>query len=196
VPAVSLSFRFPSRWSFETSPMIFRETKLKGAFVVESDRFDDERGYLARTWSAAEFSAHGIDAQIAECNLSFNAQKGTLRGMHFQEQPFAQAKLVRCTRGAIYDVAIDLRPESETFRQWTAVTLTHENGLMFFIPKEFAHGFQTLEDGSELLYQMSDVYAPAAATGFRWNDPAFGVEWPEAERILNARDRDYPDFSG
>lgn len=176
--------------------MIFRETKLKGAFVIEEERHEDERGYFARTWSAQEFEAHGIVPQIAECNISFSKKKGTLRGMHFQLPPFAQAKLVRCTRGAIYDVAIDLRPESETFRQWVAVNLTANKGLMFYIPEGFAHGFQTLEDESEIFYQMSDVYNPEAAGGVRWNDPAFGIEWPEAERIIIARDREYPDFSG
>ena len=175
--------------------MIFRETKLKGAFVIEEERHEDERGYFARTWSAQEFEAHGIVSQIAECNISFSKKKGTLRGMHFQLPPFAQAKLVRCTRGAIYDVAIDLRPESETFRQWVAVNLTANKG-MFYIPTGFAHGFQTLEDESEIFYQMSDVYNPESAGGVRWNDPAFGIEWPEAERIIIARDREYPDFHG
>ena len=176
--------------------MIFRETKLKGAFLIEEERYVDGRGSFARTWSAQEFAAHGLIARIAECNLSFNNQKGTLRGMHFQRPPFAQAKLVRCTRGAIYDVAVDLRPESETFRQWVAVNLAANSGLMFYIPKEFAHGFQTLEDESEVFYQMSDVYNPEAAAGVRWDDPAFGIEWPEGERIIIARDREYPDFSG
>jgi dTDP-4-dehydrorhamnose 3,5-epimerase len=176
--------------------MIFRETKLKGAFVIEEERYEDERGYFARTWSAQEFEAHGIFSQIAECNISFNKKKGTLRGMHFQQPPFAQAKLVRCTRGAVYDVAIDLRRESETFKQWIAVSLAANSGLMFYIPKGFAHGFQTLEDESEVFYQMSDVYNPESAGGVRWNDPAFGIEWPAAERIIIARDREYPDFRG
>ena len=176
--------------------MIFRETKLKGAFVIEEERYEDERGYFARNWSAQEFEAHGLVPQIAECNISFNRKKGTLRGMHFQQPPFAQAKLVRCTRGAVYDVAVDLRRESETFKQWVAVSLVANSRLMFYIPKGFAHGFQTLEDESEIFYQMSDVYNPESAGGVRWNDPAFGIEWPEAERIIIARDREYPDFHG
>jgi dTDP-4-dehydrorhamnose 3,5-epimerase len=174
--------------------MIFRETKLKGSFVIEGERYEDERGYFSPIWSAHQFEAHGLVPSVAECNVSFNSKKGTLRGMHFQNQPFAQAKLVRCARGAVYDVALDLRPESETFKQWIAVNLTANNSLMFYIPKGFAHGFQTLEDESEVVYQMSDVYNPEAAGGVRWNDPTFGIKWPDAERIIIARDRDYPDF--
>jgi dTDP-4-dehydrorhamnose 3,5-epimerase len=175
--------------------MIFRETKLSGAFVVEPERFEDERGFFARSWSAREFAERGLDPALAECNVSFNRRAGTLRGMHYQAAPHAQAKLVRCPRGRIYDVIIDLRPESETFRRWVGVELSAENGAMLYVPEGFAHGFQTLADDTEVFYQMSAYYEAASGRGVRWDDPAFGVEWPEAgERIMNARDRDYPDF--
>lgn len=174
--------------------MIFRETKLEGAFIIEPERFDDERGFFARSWSAEEFAAHGLKAPIVECNFSFNKRKGTLRGMHYQAAPFGQVKMVRCTMGAIYDCAVDLRPDSPTFRQWVSVELTAENRLMFYIPKEFAHGFQTLEDDSEVFYQLSEVYAPGSARGVRWNDSAFRIEWPLAVEVINDRDNSYEDF--
>ena len=174
--------------------MIFTETKLRGAFIVEPERIEDERGFFARSWSQREFAGRGLESRLEECNISFNRRKGILRGMHFQVAPFAQAKLVRCTAGAIYDVAVDLRRDSETFKQWVAVELSAENRLMFFIPEGFAHGFQTLADNTELFYQMSEVYAPQHARGVRWNDPAFGIEWPLDERIMIARDREYEDF--
>ncbi|HEX8843687.1 MAG TPA: dTDP-4-dehydrorhamnose 3,5-epimerase [Pyrinomonadaceae bacterium] len=176
--------------------MRFTETKLKGAFILDPERFEDERGFFARTWSPREFAEHGLDAALAECNISFNTRKDTLRGMHFQRTPHEQAKLVRCTAGAIHDVIIDLRPASPTFKQWVGVELTAENRLMLYVPEGFAHGFQTLEDGSEVFYQMSSPYVPESASGVRWDDPAFGIEWPPApERIINARDRQYPDFN-
>ena len=179
--------------------MIFTETKLKGAYLVEAERFADERGFFARTWSAHEFAAQGLDARLAECNVSFNHKQGTLRGMHYQIAPHAQAKLVRCTSGAIYDVIVDLRPESPTFKQWIAAELTARNRLMLYVPGDFAHGFQTLMDDTEVLYQMTDVFAPDCARGVRWDDPAFQIEWPmpegEGERIIIKRDREYPDFS-
>src|SRR5947207_3046300 len=140
--------------------MLFKETKLQGAFVVEPTKFVDDRGFLAPIWSAAEFAAQGLESRIVQCNISRNPLKGTLRGMHFQMPPFAQPKLVRCTRGAIYDVAVDLRPGSPTFKQWVAVELTEDNYLMFYIPAGFAHGYQSLVDESEIFYQVSEVYAP------------------------------------
>jgi len=176
--------------------MVFRETKLQGAFVIEPDTYADERGFFGRSWSAREFETHGLASRLAECNISFNKKKGTLRGLHFQAAPFPQSKLVRCTRGAIYDVAVDLRPESATFKQWVAVNLSAENRLMFFIPGEMAHGFQTMEDDTEIFYQMSERYVPECSRGVRWNDPAFDILWPEGERIMIDRDRNYPDFSG
>ncbi|MGB9181009.1 MAG: dTDP-4-dehydrorhamnose 3,5-epimerase [Pyrinomonadaceae bacterium] len=174
--------------------MIFTETKLKGAFIIEPERLEDERGFFARSWSEREFAARGLSGKLDECNVSFNKLKGILRGMHFQVAPFAQAKLVRCTMGAIYDVAVDLRSNSETFKQWVAVELTAENRLMFFIPEGFAHGFQTLSDNAEVFYQMSGVFHPQSARGVRWDDPAFAIEWPPGERTIIARDREYEDF--
>jgi dTDP-4-dehydrorhamnose 3,5-epimerase len=174
--------------------MNFVETKLAGVFIIELDKVEDERGLLARTWSRREFAERGLNPKLVECNLSFNISKGTLRGMHYQSEPFAQAKLVRCTAGAIYDVAVDLRPDSATFKEWEAVELTAENRRMFYIPEGCAHGFQTLEDSTEIFYQMSEVYAPDYARGVRWNDPAFGIRWPPDERTIIDRDQSYPDF--
>jgi len=175
--------------------VILKETKLAGAFVVEPERFEDVRGFFARMYSPKEFEARGLNPRLSDCSISFNKKKNTLRGMHFQTAPYEQAKLVRCTMGAIYDVIIDLRPESKTFKQWTAAELTAENRTMLYVPEGFAHGFQTLKDDTEVLYQMSGQYAPDLASGVRWDDPAFGIQWPAAqERIILGRDREYPDF--
>jgi dTDP-4-dehydrorhamnose 3,5-epimerase len=174
--------------------MIFQETGLKGAFVIEPEPREDERGFFARTWCQREFAAEGLPSQWVQCNISFNRQRGTLRGMHYQIAPKEEEKLVRCTMGAIYDVIIDLRPESPTFRQWLAVELTADNRRMLFIPKGFAHGFQTLVDDTEVFYQMSEFYAPEYARGVRWDDPAFMVSWPAEKRIISERDRGFPDF--
>ena len=175
--------------------MIFRETKLAGAFILEPERFVDERGFFARSWSQLESAERGLESHIVECNRSFNARKATVRGMHYQAAPFSQVKIVSCPRGAIYDVIIDLRPESDTFREWVAVELSGENGLMLYVPAGLAHGFQTLRDETEVAYQMFAAYAPEYARGVRWNDPAFGVSWPLANQVfINQRDRDYPDF--
>lgn len=174
--------------------VIFRETTLAGAFVIEPEKREDERGFFARTFCREEFAAHGLNPEIAQCNVSFNKRKGTLRGMHYQAPPFAEVKLVRCTAGAIFDVIIDLRKPSGTFRQHFAVELCASSGKMLYIPEGFAHGFQTLLDDTEVFYQMSQPYAPQCARGVRWNDPAFGIEWPPAERTMVERDRNYPDF--
>jgi len=175
--------------------MRFIETKLKGAFVIELDKFEDERGFLALSWSAKDFAAQGLDAHLVECTISRNRLKGTLRGMHFQGPPYAQPKLIRCTRGAVYDIALDLRRDSPTFKQWIGVELTETNHLALYIPAGFAHGYQTLIDESEVFYQMSEVYAPEYARGVRWDDPAFGIDWPPCEqRTIIERDRTYPDF--
>jgi len=175
--------------------MIFTETKLNGAFIVEPERFEDERGFFALSWSRKEFAARGLDSELAECNISFNKQKGTVRGMHYQQPPYGQTKLVRCTGGAIYDVIIDLRPMSATFKCWAGVELTESNHLMLYVPKDFAHGFQTLQDNTEVFYQMSTPYSPESGRGLRWNDPAFGIEWPESTGvIMNERDQAYTDF--
>ena len=152
------------------------------------------RGFFTRSWSQREFEARGLNSRLVECNISFNKKRGTLRGLHYQAAPHEQAKLVRCTMGAIYDVIVDLRPDSATFKQWVAVELTASNRQMLYVPEGFAHGFQTLEDRTEAFYQMSEYYAPECARGVRWNDPAFSIEWPPAERTIIARDQQYPDF--
>jgi dTDP-4-dehydrorhamnose 3,5-epimerase len=173
----------------------FKETKLKGAFVIDPERFNDDRGFLARSFSAKELESHGLNPHIAECNISFSSRRYTVRGMHFQNPPHAQAKLVRCTKGAIYDVIIDLRPESPTFKQWIGEELTAENRRMLYVPEGFAHGFQTLEDDTEVFYQISNFYAPGSEGGVRWNDPVFAIDWPATDGItINQRDQDYPDF--
>lgn len=174
--------------------MIFRETTLKGAFIIEPERHEDWRGFFARTWCQREFEAQGLNPRLVQCGISFNRKKGTLRGMHYQAPPYEEAKLVRCAMGAIHDVVIDLRPDSPTFAQHTAVTLTAENRVMLYVPEGFAHGFQTLEDNSEVFYQMSQFYVPEAARGIRWNDPAFAIRWPILETIILERDQNYPDF--
>ena len=176
--------------------MIFSEVKLKGAFIIEPERLADERGFFARSWSERECAAYGLDAKLDECNISFNQRKGMLRGLHFQTDPYAQAKLVRCTRGAIFDVAVDLRPDSATFKQWHAVELTSENRLQFFIPRGFAHGFQTLTDGVEVFYEMSGVYRAEAGRGVAWDDPAFGIKWPLPSPEMIERDRSYSWLDG
>lgn len=172
--------------------MIFSETILKGAYVVDIDRKNDERGYFGRSFCQHEFSSHGLKTNIAQCNVSFNRIKGTLRGMHFQLAPKAEAKLVRCTRGAIYDVIIDLRPESATFCAWTSVEITEDNSRMLYIPEGFAHGFQTLADNTEVFYHMFEFYSPELARGVRWDDPAFGISWPIPDPIISDKDRAYP----
>ena len=175
--------------------MIFRETKLGGAFIVELEKFEDDRGFFARSWSEREFAGRGLESRLVECNISFNKQKGTLRGMHYQAPPHGQIKMVRCTSGSIYDVIIDLRTESPTFKQWIGVELTARNRLTLYVPKDFAHGFQTLENETEVFYQMSSPYVPESGRGVRWNDPAFGIDWPEPRKIIvNERDENYPDF--
>lgn len=175
--------------------MIFRETQLKGAYVIEVEKREDERGFFARSWCMREFEEHNLNAKIVQCNISFNKKKGTLRGMHYQAAPFQECKLVRCTQGAIYDVIIDLRPDSPTFKQHVGEALTATEHKMLYVPEGFAHGFQTLEDHSEVFYQMSEFYNPQHARGVRWNDPAFAVAWPVSDPIIIERDRKYPDFT-
>jgi len=175
--------------------LIFTETKLSGSFVIDLEPHADCRGFFARTFCRKEFEAHGINAHVEQCNVSLNKRKGTLRGMHFQVAPFAEPKLVRCTAGSIYDVIIDLRQDSPTFKQYFAVELSADNRKMLFIPEGFAHGFQTLRDDTEVFYQMAQTFSPEHARGVRWNDPAFGIPWPDDERIIIERDRNYPDFA-
>lgn len=175
--------------------MIFNETNLSGVYVIALQRLDDERGFFGRSFCRNEFSLRGLNPEVAQCNISFNRQAGTLRGMHYQSAPHAEDKLIRCTRGRLYDVIVDLRRQSPTFRQWTAVELSGGNGLMLYAPKGCAHGFQTLEDDTEVFYQMSEFYHPESARGVRWNDPAFGIQWPAGiKAILSERDRNWPDY--
>jgi dTDP-4-dehydrorhamnose 3,5-epimerase len=175
--------------------MIFHPTRLPGVFEIHLDPHSDERGFFARSWCRSEFEQHGLNPAIAQCNISFNEKKGTLRGLHYQADPHPEAKLVRCTQGAIYDVALDLRPGSPTFKQWLGVVLSAANRHMLYIPEGCAHGLLTLEDKSEIFYQMSESYHPELSRGVRWNDPAFQVEWPFAPVTMNDRDRTYPDYA-
>lgn len=176
------------------SKMIFHETKLAGVFEVRLDPRSDERGFFARSWCEQEFASHGLNPKLVQCNVSFNVRKGTLRGIHYQDQPHQEAKLVRCTQGAIYDVAVDLRPQSATFKQWFAAVLSAENRHMLYIPDGCAHGFLTLTDNAEVFYQMSEFYHPDSARGVRFDDPAFQVVWPERIEVISERDRTYPNF--
>ena len=176
--------------------MIFHETKLKGAFVIELDRQEDERGFFARAWCRKEFEAHDLNRNLVQANVSYNHKRGTLRGMHYQVAPYEETKLVRCFRGAIYDVIVDLRPDSPTYLQWFGVELTAENRRMLYVPEGFAHGFQTLEDDTEVFYQVSQFYTPAAERGARWDDPTFAIEWPAAKRrVISVKDQNWPLFS-
>jgi dTDP-4-dehydrorhamnose 3,5-epimerase len=172
--------------------MKFTETKLRGAFVIEPEPVTDERGFFARTWCEREFDEHALHARFVQCSISFNVKRGTLRGMHYQTAPCEEVKLVRCTRGALHDVIIDLRSDSPTFTQHVAVVLTAENRKMMYVPQGFAHGFQTLEDNSEVFYQISEFHHPDHAAGVACDDPAFGIEWPVADRIMSERDRNLP----
>ena len=175
--------------------MIILPTLLNGTYVIEPERLEDERGFFARTWCQREFQNYGLNLTIVQCSVSFNRRKGTLRGMHYQAAPKAEAKVVRCTRGAIYDVIVDIRPGSATFKKWVATELTAENHRMHYIPEGLAHGFQTLEDETEVFYEISEFHAPECARGFRWDDPVFDIDWPPAsERIISDRDRNFPDF--
>jgi len=174
--------------------MIFRQTEIKGVWVVEPERFEDERGFFARTWDAAEFADRGLSDDLAQASISYNRHRGTLRGMHYQVSPHTEAKLVRCTAGAIFDVAVDLRPSSPTFRTWVAVELSVANRLALYVAESCAHGFLTLADDVEISYQISAPHVPDAARGVRFDDPAFGILWPEEIVVINERDRSYPDF--
>lgn len=175
--------------------MQFIPTALLDAYIIAPANLTDDRGFFARTWCQQEFAQRGLEPNLVQCSVSFNHQRGTLRGMHWQLPPSAETKLVRCTQGAIYDVIVDLRPDSATYLQWTAVQLTAANYQALYIPTGFAHGFQTLADNTEISYQMSDFYAPASARGFRWNDPSFEIDWPEKISLISDRDRDYPDYT-
>lgn len=172
--------------------MIFTPTSLEGVLLLDLERRADARGHFARTFCTAEFAAHGILGSFVQCNLSYNERRGTLRGIHWQAEPHPEGKLVRCTRGAVYDVAVDLRGGSPTQHQWVAFELSAENGRSLYIPPGFAHGFQTLADGTEVFYQMTAAYQPDGARGARWDDPAFAIRWPLPDPILSERDTAYP----
>lgn len=176
--------------------MKFISTPLPDVFLIEPELIEDERGFFARTFCDREFARHGLNPHLSQCSVSYNPRAGTLRGMHWQAQPHAEAKLIHCTQGAIYDVALDLRPYSPTFKRWFATELSAKNHRLFYIPEGCAHGFQTLTEDCEVCYQISAPYVPEAARGVRWDDPAFGIEWPTAtRRILSARDSAYPAFT-
>jgi len=174
----------------------FNQTKLEGAFIIDLDKHRDERGFFARTWCRQEFRDHGLNTDIAQTSISFNKRAGTLRGMHFQVEPYEETKLVRCTRGALHDVILDLRIGSPTYRQWTAVELSADNYRMLYIPAGFAHGFITLEENTEATYLISDPYVPDSASGIRWDDPVFDMKWPRAIEVISDRDLEWPDFKG
>ncbi len=174
--------------------MIFTETKLKGSYLIDIERLSDERGFFARSWCQKEFLAQGLMSELVQCSVSFNAKKGTLRGLHYQIKPHEEVKLVRCTMGSIYDVIVDMRQDSPTFGQHVGFVLSADNHKMLYVPEGFAHGFLTLDDNTEVFYQMSEFYAPEHARGFRWNDPLFNINWPAELQLISERDRNLPDF--
>jgi dTDP-4-dehydrorhamnose 3,5-epimerase len=172
--------------------MIFTESRLPGAFLVDLEPLADERGFFARTYCADEFAAKGLSVEWRQCSVSFNARKGTLRGLHYQDAPHEEHKLVRCSAGAIFDVIVDIRPHSPGFKRWFGVELTAQNRRSLFIPPGYAHGFVTLSDDAEVYYMISVPHAPAQARGFRWSDPAFGIQWPLTPSVISSRDAAYP----
>lgn len=174
--------------------MIFTETKLKGAYIVDLEKREDERGFFARGWCQNEFEAHGLAPRVVQANISYNKKRGTLRGMHYQIAPYEETKLVRCTRGALYDVIVDLRPTSPSYKQWFGVELTADNYKMLYVPEGFAHGFITLQDETEATYQVSQFYTPGSERGLRYNDPAFGIEWPAEVQVISEKDKSWPDY--
>ncbi|MBU3170207.1 dTDP-4-dehydrorhamnose 3,5-epimerase [Clostridium estertheticum] len=174
--------------------MIFRETKLKGAYIIEMEPIEDERGFFARAWCKGEFETQGLNPDLVQCNISFNKKRGTLRGMHYQCAPYEEVKVVRCIRGGIYDVIIDLRADSKTYKEWIGVELTAEDRRMIYIPVGFAHGFQTLDDNTEVIYQMSEFYHGECARGVRWDDKSFRIAWPIEKIIMSDKDIKHGDF--
>ena len=174
--------------------MIFTETDLQGAYVIDVEPIKDNRGFFARGWCKSEFEDQGLKSQIVQCNLSFNHSKGTVRGMHYQLDPFREVKLIRCIRGAIYDVIIDIRTNSASFKSWFGIELSEENRRMLYVPEGFAHGYQTLFDNCEVFYQVTEYYQPNHEYGIRWNDPVFDIKWPLHATIVSDKDKTYPDF--
>ena len=175
--------------------MIFNRTTIEGVVLIELEEIEDSRGFFARAWCREEFAENGLSSTLEQCNFAFNRKKGTLRGMHYQTKPFEEAKLIRCIKGSIYDVVVDIRPHSSTYKAYKAFHLTETNRNALYIPEGCAHGYQTLENNTEVFYQMSRSHAPKHARGFRWNDPAFNIDWPDKTPILLKRDREYPDFN-
>jgi dTDP-4-dehydrorhamnose 3,5-epimerase len=173
----------------------FHKAELEGAYIIELDKLEDSRGFFARTWCQKELEAHGLAARVAQANVSFNTRAGTLRGMHYQVAPYEETKLIRCTRGALYDVIVDLRPDSPTYKTWMGVELTADNYKMLYVPANFAHGFVTLADDTEAIYFVSEFYTPGAEKGLRWNDPQFGISWPCPVDVISDKDASWPDFS-
>ncbi|MEO6212473.1 MAG: dTDP-4-dehydrorhamnose 3,5-epimerase [Vicinamibacterales bacterium] len=175
--------------------MTFEPAGLDGAWLLDLERHEDERGFFARAWCGSEFASRSLSGTLAQCSLSYNRKARTIRGMHYQAAPSEEAKVVRCIRGAIYDVLLDLRPASPTYTRWIARELTADNRLAFYVPEGVAHGFQTLTDDTEVLYLIDETYDPALARGVRWNDPNFDIHWPEAPGLMSERDRSYPDVA-
>jgi dTDP-4-dehydrorhamnose 3,5-epimerase len=174
--------------------MIFNKTTLEGVYLIDIEKHQDERGFFARTWCRREFEEHSLNPQLVQCNLSYNKKRGTLRGMHFQAALYEEAKLVSCTQGAIFDVVIDMRSGSPTFKSYLSVTISAEAHNMLYVPEGFSHGFLTLTEDTYVYYQMSEYYTPEYARGVRWDDPAFGIKWPENVNVISERDANYPDF--
>ena len=175
--------------------MIFTETKLKGAFIIDVKRLEDERGFFGRAWCKKEFQDHGLNSNAVQANVSYNKVKGTIRGMHYQVAPYMESKTIRCTSGAIYDVIIDIRPDSPTFKQWIGVELTEESFRMLYVPEGFAHGFITLEDHTSVHYMVTEYYTPGAEAGIKYNDSAFNIQWPITPTVVSDKDMKHPDFN-
>jgi dTDP-4-dehydrorhamnose 3,5-epimerase len=174
--------------------MIFKEVELKGAYIIEPEKLEDKRGFFARVWDREIFLNLGLNTNLVQCNISFNKSKGTVRGLHFQIKPYEETKVVRCTKGSVFEVLVDIRKNSKTFKKWLGVKLSAENHKLLYVPKGFALGFQTLEDNSELFYQMSQIYKPEYAKGIRWDDQTFNISWPERVTIISDRDQSFPKF--
>jgi dTDP-4-dehydrorhamnose 3,5-epimerase len=175
--------------------MIFRKTKFDGVFIIEIEKQEDERGFFARSWDTKEFEKYGLNNKLVQCNISYNKNKGTIRGMHYQIAPYEETKIIRCTKGKIFDVIIDLRTKSKTFKNWIGIELSSNKHNMLYVPGGIAHGFQTLEDNTEIFYQMSEFYNPKFARGIRWDDPTFSIKWPLSVNFISIKDKSYENFS-
>lgn len=175
--------------------MIFVETKLKGAYIVELEKREDNRGFFARGWDGNLLQQHGLIGSVVQQNIAFSKTKGTIRGLHYQKAPHQETKFIRCTRGSVFDVIVDLRPDSATFKQWLGVKLAMDDNIVLYVPKDFAHGFQSLEDNSEIMYLVSEVYTPASEAGVRYNDPSIEIKWPLPVSIISEKDMNWPNFS-